>query len=189
MFPGAGPWCQDCHVPAHRTWQVAWVMLRSVRIDHTGCQDSRSPRFPGRAQGVDVSPELRRLGLRRVGQALVPPFSTRRSLFQDLAWPQILHRRSSVSVDHLGGVFSCYCWLNLQTGCCGYGGQTVYLRSGDSTVSILLPSPLLPKPHRPMQPQKLPGWNLPQVAGIDCDHKLSYFLITFVGFCFDLCIN
>lgn len=63
------------------------------------------------------------------------------------------------------------------------------LRSGDSAVSIVLPSPLLPKPHRPMQPQVLPGWNLPQGAGVDCDYKLFYFLVKFVGFSFDLCIN
>lgn len=64
-------------------------VLRSVRIDHTGCQDSRSPRFPGRAQGVDFSPELCQLGPRHVGQALVPPFSIGRCLFQDSAWLQI----------------------------------------------------------------------------------------------------
>lgn len=65
----------------------------------------------------------------------------------------------------------------------------MYLRSGLSTVSIVFPSPLLPKPRRPMQPQTLPGWNLPQGASIDCDYKLFYFLIKFVGFCFDLYIN
>lgn len=59
VFPGAGPWCQDCRVPGGtQDLQVAWVMLRSVRIDHTGCQDSRSPCFPGLAQGIDFSPEL-----------------------------------------------------------------------------------------------------------------------------------
>lgn len=70
---------------AHRTRR----QLRSVRIDHTGCQDSRSPRFPGRAQGVDFSPELCQLGPRHVGQALVPPFSIGRCLFQDSVWLQI----------------------------------------------------------------------------------------------------
>lgn len=69
--------------------QAAQVMLRSVRIDHTGCLDSRSPHFPGRAQAVDFSPELCQLGPRRVGQAFVPPFSIRRCLFQDSAWLQM----------------------------------------------------------------------------------------------------
>lgn len=92
------PLCVPSHRPLVSGLPCAWRHTglagssgdaQGVRTDHTGCQDSRSPRFPGQAQGVDFSPELCQLGPRRVGQALVPLFSIRWCLFQDSAWLQM----------------------------------------------------------------------------------------------------
>lgn len=64
----------------------------------------------------------------------------------------------------------------------GCGGPDCVPEVREFARMTVLPNPFYLNLTGYPQPQVLPGWNLPQGAGVDCDYKLFYFLVKFVGF-------